>query len=68
MGTEFSQFFVITLISGGIHVGVASLVVNVIGSQFGVSPFVWATVGKILGITVASVWNFLGYKFIVFKK
>ena len=68
MGVEFSQFFVITLISGGIHIITASFVVNTIGPQFGASSFIWANIGKILGITVASIWNFLGYKFVVFKK
>lgn len=66
--TEFTGFFIITLISGGIQVTIASFLVNFIGAQFGISPLIWANIGKILGIVVASAWNFLGYKFIVFKK
>lgn len=68
IGVEFGQFFVITLISGGIHIIIASIIVNTVGPQFGASSFIWANIGKILGIAVASIWNFLGYKFIVFKK
>lgn len=68
MGREFTQFFIVTLISAGIHIGTASFVVNIVGPQLGFSHLVWANIGKILGIAVASVWNFLGYKFIVFKK
>lgn len=68
MGKEFLQFFIITLISGFIQTFIASLVVNTIGPKFGASSLIWANVGKIAGITVASAWNFLGYKFIVFKK
>jgi len=68
MGSEFVQFFIITLISGVIQTLVASLVVNGIGPQLGASPLIWANIGKILGIAVASIWNFLGYKFVVFKK
>lgn len=68
MGTEFSQFFIVTLISGGIHIITASFIVNTIGPQLGASSLIWANIGKISGITVASIWNFLGYKFIVFKK
>lgn len=68
IGVEFSQFFIITIIGGVIHTGVASLVVNIIGPQFGISSLIWANIGKISGIIVGSVWNFLGYKFIVFKK
>lgn len=68
VGAEFSKFFVITLISGVIQVAVASFVVNTIEPLFGMQDIVWANVGKILGIIVASAWNFLGYKFIVFKQ
>jgi len=68
MGKEIIQFFIITLISGVIQTGIASFLVNTLGPQFGASSFIWANVGKIVGITIASVWNFLGYKFIVFKK
>jgi len=68
MGTEFGKFFIITVISGGIQVIIASAIVNIIGPQFGILPLVWANIGKIGGIAVASVWNFICYKFIVFKK
>jgi putative flippase GtrA len=68
MGTEFGKFFIITLVSGVIQAWIASFVVNTIGPQLGASAMVWANVGKIMGIAVASAWNFLGYKFIVFKK
>jgi putative flippase GtrA len=68
MTAEFVQFFIITLISGGIQTLVASLMVNTLGPQFGASALAWANVGKIFGIIVASAWNFLGYKFVVFKK
>jgi putative flippase GtrA len=68
LGSEFGKFFIITLISGVIQTAIASFVVNSIGPQLGASSMVWANVGKILGIAVASAWNFLGYKFIVFKK
>lgn len=68
LGLEFSKFFTITLVSAGIQIGVADLVVNKMGVQFGIDPLIWGNIGKIVGITVASAWNFIGYKFIVFKK
>ncbi|MGB9743374.1 MAG: GtrA family protein [Minisyncoccales bacterium] len=67
VGVEFSKFFIITLISGGIQVSVASLIFAFLGGFLG-PEIVGANIGKILGIAVASIWNFLGYKFIVFKK
>jgi len=67
MGLEFGKFFIITLISGVIQVGVASFIFAVAPSLFGMTELVAGNVGKIGGIIVASAWNFLGYKFIVFK-
>ena len=66
--TEFSKFFIITIISAGIQIGIASIVVNLIGSQFGITALAWGSIGKIIGILFAMTWNFVGYKFIVFKK
>jgi len=67
MGSEFGKFFIITLISGGIQVITASAVFSAF-SSFSGSEIVAANLGKIAGIVIASTWNFLGYKFIVFKK
>lgn len=68
MGLEFGKFFLITLISGVIQTGVASFVFATVPSLLGLTELVAGNVGKIAGIVVASAWNFLGYKFIVFKK
>lgn len=67
-GTEFLQFLIVSGIGLGINVGIASLAVNVIGPQGGISPKIWATVGALIATMFSMVWNFLGYKFIVFKK
>ena len=68
VGTEFTKFFAITLVSWGIQLGAAHVVVNVIGPQLGMNALIWGSVGKIAGIGVAFIWNFVGYKFVVFKK
>ena len=68
MHKEFGQFFIVTLIGLGINVGVASLVVNVIGPQFGLNETLWANIGGIAAAFGVTAWNFVGYKFIVFKK
>jgi len=52
----------------GINVGIASWIVNIIGPLFGSPLKIWANIGAIAASIVTSVWNFLGYKFIVFKK
>lgn len=67
MGAEFLGFFIVTLISGVIQIGIASLVSNT-SPIFNMTVSAWANIGKISGIIIASAWNFIGYKFFVFKK
>lgn len=67
-GKEFSQFFMVSLIGFGVNIGVASLVVNIIGVQFGITPKIWANVGALAATFAAMAWNFIGYKFFVFKR
>lgn len=68
MKKEFIQFFSITIVSFFINVGVASFVVNTIKPQFGFNVIIWANIGAIIASIIGSLWNFVGYKFIVFKK
>lgn len=64
---EYTKFLIVSLIGLGINVGAASLVVNGIGVQFGLSADLWANVGALIGSAAALFWNFIGYKLIVFK-
>ncbi len=65
---EFSQFYLVTGIGFLLNVGIFSLIVNFISPQFGLSEALWANVGVIIATFCVCVWNFLCYKFIVFKK
>ncbi|HCM36935.1 MAG: hypothetical protein A3J30_04270 [Candidatus Wildermuthbacteria bacterium RIFCSPLOWO2_02_FULL_47_9c] len=67
-GKEFAQFLVVSGIGFFLNVGSASLVVNFINPQFGLSERAWPTVGALVGTLVVMTWNFLGYKLIVFRK
>lgn len=64
---EFLQFLIVSGIGFGINVGVASLIVNLIGPQAGINPQTWSILGATLAIIFSMIWNFFGYKFIVFK-
>jgi len=64
---EFLKFLIITAIGFAINVGTASLIVNIIGVQFGLNEKIWAGIGKLVAAFFAFVWNFLGSKFIVFR-
>lgn len=65
---EFGQFLAIA--GGGfiINVGVASIVVNIIGPPPGLSENLWANIGAVIATLTAMTWNFLGYKLIVFRR
>ncbi|MBZ9572129.1 GtrA family protein [Patescibacteria group bacterium] len=66
---EFLKFFMVTTVGLLINVGIASIVVNIIGLQFGLSEKIWSgAVAPIFAAFFAFVWNFLGSKFVVFKK
>jgi len=65
---ETSQFYLITLGGLLIHLGVSSFVVNIVGPQFGISERLWAYFGAMMAVFCGFAWNFLGYKFVVFKK
>ena len=68
VGKEFVQFFIVSLIGFGINVGVASFIVNYLQAPAGISLKLWANAGAAAGSVAALIWNFLGYKLIVFKK
>ena len=65
---EFGNFFIISVIGLGINVGVASSIVNLAEPIGGISPHLWANVGAIAATSVSLFWNFLCYKFFVFRK
>ena len=65
---EFGTLYLVTLIGLVINVGVAILAAEYVGPQFGLSVKIWSNVSIVMAAFVSFVWNFLGYKFIVFKK
>jgi len=67
-GKQLFKFVAVTSVGFVINVSVASFVVNVIGPPAGTSPVLWANVGALISLVFSVFWDFLGYKFIVFKK
>lgn len=68
VGKEFLQFFLVSAIGFAFNVGLATLIVNVWGPHWGLAAKTWANIGALGGTLVGLVWNFLGYKLIVFKR
>jgi putative flippase GtrA len=65
---NFFQFFGVTLVGLAVKVGVSSFIVNYVAHSASFTDARWANLGLAAGTLFALVWNFLGYKFIVFKK
>ncbi len=64
---ELLQFFAVSLIGFIINVGIASAVANFVFIP-GFSDIRMANLGALTGTIFGLAWNFLGYKFVVFKK
>lgn len=65
---EFSEFFVVSIIGLILNVAIASVVVNFVPHPAVFTPERWANLGAFAATLVALIWNFIGYKFFVFKK
>ncbi|KKR55720.1 MAG: hypothetical protein UT92_C0001G0063 [Candidatus Curtissbacteria bacterium GW2011_GWA1_40_24] len=65
---EFGQFFAVSLIGFGINVSLASLIVNIIGPIGNISIERWGNIGALAATIISLIWNFVGYKFLVFRK
>jgi len=68
VGKEFFQFFIITIIGWGINTGLLVLITTFVIPIVSMSPGAWLLSAKVIATFVSMCWNFLGYKFIVFKK
>ncbi|MCX6762133.1 MAG: GtrA family protein [Candidatus Moranbacteria bacterium] len=66
--TEFLQFFLVSLVGFFINVAVASLVFHLGNPTGDLAQGQWGLIGAAMGSIVGLAWNFIGYKFFVFKK
>ena len=68
MHKEILQFFFITFI--GLIIDVLSFYYfsKIFNSQIAIPEAIWLKFSVIFAALVAALWNFLGYKFFVFKK
>jgi putative flippase GtrA len=67
-GKEFSQFIMVSVIGLILNAAVAGFLVIVVGPMGGIKVKTWASVSAAVASICVMVWNFLGYKFWVFKK
>jgi len=65
---EFITFVIVTLIGLGLNTAVSVAIIQGVGALSVLSPDRIVTISKIAATAVSLFWNFLGYKFIVFKE
>ncbi len=67
-GNEITRFLVITILGLGINVAIASAIVFAGPKIAELDSKIWANAAAAVGSLVAMGWNFIMYKFWVFKK
>jgi putative flippase GtrA len=65
---QMSQFLVVSLIGVVINSSIVYGLTTFIPPFFGLGKELWANLAKAAATGIALIWNFLGYKFIVFRK
>lgn len=65
---EFVQFIVISVIAAAVSSTIVGGMTGYIAPPGGLSSEQWANIAKVFAVIFSFVWNFLGYKFIVFRR
>jgi len=65
---QFLQFLIVSIIGTLLNSGIVYIITTWLSPVAGLSSVSWANAAKLLATGVSLVWNFVGYKFIVFKK
>ena len=64
---EALKFYLFSLVGWALNVGTATFIVNGLARPVGISANIWANVGALGGVAAAFLWNFIAYKYLVFK-
>lgn len=64
---KFAEFIAISLVGAVISSAIVGSITEYFAPPLGLSGAQWANVAKAAAVAFAMVWNFLGYKFVVFK-
>ena len=67
-GAQFAEFLVVSGIGLGVNVGIYAFINDGLGPQGGLRPELWASIAAVGAAIAGLMGNFLGFKFIVFRK
>jgi putative flippase GtrA len=65
---EAIKFYTVTVVGYLLKVGIASFIAKGIAPMFGLEHGAWNITADFTASIIVFAWNFLGYKFLVFKK
>lgn len=65
---DFPKFLAVTVIGLLLNSGIIILLTTYFPLAFGFREESWLNIAKVLATAVVMIWNFTGYKFVVFKK
>ncbi len=68
IGKEAVLFFIVATIGISLNALIASYIVNKISPTFGLNSQAWGLYAGFIAALIVFVWDFLGYKLVVFKK
>ncbi|MBI1838954.1 MAG: GtrA family protein [Candidatus Colwellbacteria bacterium] len=69
MGVQAYKFLTVSLVGAAINSGFVYGITTYITPPFeSIGPISWVNMAKVVATGASLIWNFLGYKFIVFRK
>lgn len=68
VAAEFGKFLIVSVIGFGINSLILWILTSLINPLAGISPQIWENIAKLAATVIYTIWNFIGYKLIVFKE
>ena len=65
---QFTEFLMVSVIGFFLNVGLFAFFNDFVGPRAGIDQTTWATVSAFLAALTGLFWNFVGYKFFVFRR
>lgn len=65
---EFGKFLIVSIIGFGINSLILWVLTSLMHPVAGISPQLWENIAKLVATVIYTIWNFIGYKLIVFKE
>jgi putative flippase GtrA len=66
-GRKFSVYLSVSIVGAILNISTVYLITNYVDPMFGLSAALWLNAANLVATGVSLVWNFIGYKLIVFR-